>query len=556
MKKAHQLNRRDFLKSGLASLGILATEGLPVFAVSSDWNPKKKPNLIFGVVSDTHMRCHYDGKRFYSRYDVFFDDQALVEVMKLFKKEGVDAILHCGDVTDNGMVREMEFYKEAWDKVYGTDPRPVNMICTGNHDVAESYYWAKYVSHSNDPAVYKKIRLGPHNIKQEMERIWGEPYDDVWHKTVKGYHFFGFGWPMWPEGTVLNDGQTMPYKGWLYHDTPDEGKERDAYMHAGLHFAELARREREARRLDPQKPFFFATHAFYARQLWFAHRALRQALDLNPGQFCNGLGFHGHGHGSDAHWRFNWGSDTPFPHVMCSTLAYWKAHNGEGGKPRFAKDFGDGTATGDVDLWRSDHALVVRVYDDMIRISRIWVNVKPKHMIGSLGPDWVMPMNWGTGNGEWGMNDHPLREKNYVKVIGSPEFPKGAKLDVSLLPRTETQRRGEDGVEGSASLCLRVRIPKADGNPDSRIYGFNVVVADEDGAKVKKSVYARGYCMGMGYEPDGGVTTLDIPQTELPPGKKLTIAVRPCSSLATRGNPLVTTFNIATGMSKPRKVGA
>ena len=62
--------------------------------------------------------------------------------------------------------------------------------------------------------------------------------------------------------------------------------------------------------------------------------------------------------------------------------------------------------------------------------------------------------------------------------------------------------------------------------------------------------------MGMGYEPDGGVTTLDIPQTELPPGKKLTIAVRPCSSLATRGNPLVTTFNIATGMSKPRKMGA
>jgi len=64
-----------------------------------------------------------DGKRFYSRYDVYYDDQALVEVMKLFKKVGVDAILHCGDVTDGGMVREMEFYKEAWDKVYGSDPR-------------------------------------------------------------------------------------------------------------------------------------------------------------------------------------------------------------------------------------------------------------------------------------------------------------------------------------------------------------------------------------------------------------------------------------------------
>lgn len=101
-----------------------------------------------------------------------------------------------------------------------------------------------------------------------------------------------------------------------------------------------------------------------------------------------------------------------------------------------------------------------------------------------------------------------------------------------------------------------MRIPRADGNPDSRIYGFNVVVAGEDGTKVKKSVYARGYCMGKGYEPNNGITELEIPQTELPSGKKLTIAVRPCSSLATRGNPLVTTFNIATGMSKPRKMGA
>jgi len=578
------LNRREVLKGGLATLGFMALPGgLPVFAAPAGWKPKKKPNLVFGVVSDTHMRCHYDGKSFYSRYDVFYDDQALVEVMKVFKKAGVDAILHCGDVTDNGMVREMEFYKEAWDKVYGSDPRPVNMICTGNHDVAESYYWAQAISHSKDPAVYKKIRLGPHNIKKEMERIWGEPYDDVWHKTVKGYHFFGFGCPMWPE-----EGwdPALPYKGWLYNDTKDEGKGRDAYIHAGLHLVELVRREREARRLDPQKPFFFATHAFYARQLWFAHRALRQALGVGEKQFCNGLGFHGHGHGSDAHWRFNWGGDAPFPHVMCSTLAYWKSHGGEGEKPRFAKDFGDGTATGNMDLPKADHALLVRVYDDMVRISRIWVNVKPKHVVGSLGPDWVMPLSWGTGNGErgirlrqgyggqagngesafakasvdakatadksadkrgtegWGMNDHPLREENYVKVIGSPEFPKGAKLDVKLEKIVGVGERNDSALELQLETptVLRIRIPKADGNPDSRVYGYNVVVAGEDGTKLKKSVYARGYCMGIGYEPEGGVTTLDIPQSELPAGKLLSIAVRPCSSLATRGKPIATTW--------------
>ena len=60
------------------------------------------------------------------------------------------------------------------------------------------------------------------------------------------------------------------------------------------------------------------------------------------------------------------------------------------------------------------------------------------------------------------------------------------------------------------------------------------------GWKPKKSVYARGYCMGIGHEPEGGVTTLEIPQSELPAGKLLSIAVRPCSSLATRGKPITT----------------
>ena len=546
-----QVTRRGLLKGGMASLGFLALGDTGLFAAPKDWRPKKKPNLTFGVVSDTHMRCHYDGKSFYSRYDVFFDDQALVEVMKVFKRAKVDAILHCGDITDNGMVREMEFYKEVWDKVYGTDPRPANLICTGNHDVDESYDWAKMISRSNDPAVYKKIRLGPHNIKKEMERIWGEPYEDVWHKTVKGYHFFGFGWPSWPAGMGLGAGEHLPYKGWLYNDTKDEGMSGCAYHHYSLHLTELVRRELEARRLDPKKPFFFATHAFYGRRMRPANYALRRVLGLNEIQFCNGLGFHGHGHGNDAYWRFNWMDGTSFPHVMCSTLAYWKAHNGEGAHPRFAKNFGDGTASGDVDLPKADHALIVRVYDDMIRISRIWVSVKPKHVVGSLGPDWVMPLSGFTPD------DHPLREENYVKVIGSPEFSKDAKLEVSLEKVDKVEKiPPEPGAENHAKreTVLRIKIPKADGNSATRVYGYNVVVMGEDGKKVKKSVYARGYCMGVGFEPEGGVTTLEIPQADLPPGKKLTIAVRPCSSLATKGKAIASVLNMVTGNVRSLRV--
>ena len=139
-----------------------------------------------------------------------------------------------------------------------------------------------------------------------------------------------------------------------------------------------------------------------------------------------------------------------------------------------------------------------------------------------------MPLNWGTGNGELGTG-HPFKRENYVKVIGAPEFPPKTKLDVG---------KTNDGG-------LRIKIPKADGNPDCRVYGYQIAVAGEDkAAMLKKNCYARGYNMGMGHEPDGGVTTIEIPAAELPAGKKLTVAVRPCSSLGTKGKTIGATWRV------------
>ena len=49
------------------------------------------------------------------------------------------------------------------------------------------------------------------------------------------------------------------------------------------------------------------------------------------------------------------------------------------------------------------------------------------------------------------------------------------------------------------------------------------------------ALFAAGCNMGIGHETNGGVTTLDIPKSELPPGKTLTFAVRPLTSLGTAG---------------------
>ena len=50
--------------------------------------------------------------------------------------------------------------------------------------------------------------------------------------------------------------------------------------------------------------------------------------------------------------------------------------------------------------------------------------------------------------------------------------------------------------------------------------------------------------MGIGHEPNGSVTTLEITKGELPPGENLTVAVRPLTSLGTYGRAIATEFTL------------
>ena len=59
-----------------------------------------------------------------------------------------------------------------------------------------------------------------------------------------------------------------------------------------------------------------------------------------------------------------------------------------------------------------------------------------------------------------------------------------------------------------------------------------------------KSVFFSGVNSGVGHEPNHGVTEVEIPVSELPPGKKLTIDVSPCSSLGTKGKTIATTWRV------------
>ena len=456
------ITRREFLKGGLAALGFLVLPG-GLFAAPAGWTPKKKPNLVLGILSDTHLRVGYDavtpGRAFPLKY--------VQNAFRLFKSRNIDAFVHCGDAAHRGCVREWEFHKECLDEVFGKRGGPARIVIVGNHELFEyaKVWW---------PDNWQDRQIN-HDLAKNYERIWGLPYEDVQHWEVKGYHFFGRHWQT--QEAALAD-----------FINANAGK----YALAGV------------------KPFFILSHA---RNHFACNHALRE--------FPNAIAFFGHWHQSNADWKSiyydSFGSF--FPNIEIGACRAEDGGNDLDHDEEASKGLRAKADEGEEKIHKagfpSRQAMIVNVYDDMVVFERHEVGEG-----GKLGPDWVLPLGVSSPS--------PFSRAELTKTVGLPEFGAKAKL--------ETQK-----VSGN----LRIKIPMADGNPDSRVYAYNVVVVGDDPkARLFKNVFFSGVNSGMGHEPDGGVTKVDILNSALPAGKKLTIVVRPVSSLGTKGKAIGTTFRV------------
>ncbi len=500
------LTRREFLKDSLATLGFMA---LPsgLFAAPAGWKPKgRKPNLVFGILTDTHLMVEWDGKSLYRSMTLDYIRKAF----KLFKSRNIDAFVHLGDASHRGCVREWEFHKEVFHEVFGkkrgTGNRergtggPEKIIIVGNHELMGGEGHCKGVY--KDPALWRENAICA-DVARHYERVWGEPYSEFFHKEVKGYHFFGRHWT------------DEEYKG-----TSEKP------------FADYILSNAGECSLKGNKPFFILSHRRH-------HFNFCKAL----GEFPNAVAFMGHWHLSNADWKsIYYDRDTFggfFPHIEVGACRY-DGHNGlycpdEIKLPEDSSSFAGNNQP-------SRQAMIVNVYDDMVVFERHEVGLG-----GKLGPDWVLPL------GQY--KPSPFSREELKKTIGTPEFGKKAKLEVSLdridkIDRIDNRGKAANGKNPVNPVNpvkkgpgLRVKIPLADGNPDSRVYAYNVVVVGDDPqTRFFKSEYFSGVNSAVGHEPNGGVTTVEIPLSELPSGKKLTIAVSPVSSLGTKGKSISTTF--------------
>ena len=373
------MTRREFLKGAFGTLGFGASGACGrLFAAPLGWKPSATPNLVFGVIRDTHLMSSFgenempvwdrgkkaDWKENPVRY--------LVAALKYFRERKVDAVMHGGDFADTGLMSEMMWHAEAWRRVFprnrGLDGKKVEkLFVTGNHD-CEGMPRARRAY--PDDAEYAR-RMFNADIPGNWERIWGEQYEPVWHKTVKGYHFFGrhFG---------------------------EDSMKMASLVKAGIQKFNLE---------DGAKPYFFLSHT---GSCGAENEAFRQALS----GLHNAVAFYGHWHSSFANWntiKFWLGKTTP--ELQIPLYSPWFAYDQSMNCQYIT--------TAKLENWQAGGAFrqgfIVNVYDDMIVFERHEFGTH-----GRIGEDWVLPL------GE--SHPHPLCAERLRKRIGVPQFAEEAKL--------------------------------------------------------------------------------------------------------------------------------
>ena len=246
-------SRREFF-SGASAFALGARR---LFAVPPGWKPSKKPILVLGVISDTHIRTMPTS----GRIDREWSEKYLVKALTHFRDENVDAVVHCGDFAHLGQVEEMQAHADAWNRAFPNNRAPaghevVKLFVVGNHELRGSTYGGKgmFVRRLYPDPEERARHVLASDMAGNWQRIWGEKYEPVWHKVVKGFHFFGMQW--------------------------------------GVDDAAMADLVDGTMGCEPPRPFFVLRHDY-------PPSTLLARMKRHP----NAVGFFGHLHYSIANWR-------------------------------------------------------------------------------------------------------------------------------------------------------------------------------------------------------------------------------------------------------------
>ncbi len=412
------LTRKEFLLGASAFVALRPWRMFGALAPISS-----RPNIRLGVISDIHVRAG-TGK---------FGTEHLTKALTWFRDRGVDGVVIAGDMADDGLVSQLRHVADAWNAVFPAGCGVEKLFVYGNHDIEGLSYNSSLKPPPED--IIAKDRAAA------WEKVFGEPYEPIWKKTVKGYTFIGAHWVSW---------KGVP------------GIERYMHDHAG--------------ELRGDRPFFYIQHPHPADTChgpwaWghdegFATRALVA--------FPNAVAISGHSHHPLVDERCVW--QGAFTSIGASSLRYVE--------PVFGRENSGPSALADIkqmppiDMFSEKQGMLISVYDDrMVLERRDFAND------GKLAEDWVVPVP--------ARGDSPLRFDVRAAAAKPPQFPEGAKVSVAG-PLDGKDRKGRPTRQ------LVVTFPSAMiGEGRTRAYDYEVAAGvDECGVRrvaATKRVYSPGY---------------------------------------------------------------
>ena len=468
----HGVSRRTFFGQAVAAASLAAAGCLP--------KPTEDvPRLKLGVLSDIHLLLQKDSLK----SDIFFE-----KTLRWYDEMKADAVLLCGDIADCGLLAELEYAVEIWNRVFPggrrSDGEPIQWLPHfGDHDYAgyaHKYPWAAKCSKDPDAVNHALVN---EDIVAVWDRLFHEKWAPIQVKEVKGYKFVLAHHPH-----NMEKGSVIP----------------------GLAEALAAANP------DPTKPFFYSMHRpVYGTLAESDPKSLErdpnhQALKRYP----NVLAFFGHCHRNGTDELSLWQGEYTVVHVpstsYCCTRGGRENSFSGGNQPDKKRP----QQMSRVDCRNSHQALFATVFDGRIVVSR-------RDMLhdAPLGSDWIIPLPSPDGS-------CTASERKSHSV--APVFPAGATATV-------TAGRGKDRAKKERDEVVVTFPPAQSTGGCPRAFDYEVEAKAEGFRLVRRVFPTRAYWTESAEkEPSRCV----FGQFELPADKVVTFTVRPANSYGVLGAPL------------------
>ena len=468
------------------------------------------PRLRVGVLTDIHITPPETG------------DEWFVKALRRFDAERVDAVLVAGDLTTWTRRFEFEAAAAAWRKVFPDDRRsdgaPVErLFISGNHDVDGFFYPdAKFASREEA----ERDSFFFHRDEWWRE-FFGEPYEPVRVKTVKGYAFVLVNWWSRAGATCANNPARFP----LAAGIPAEENPAPAFLEA----AEAS--------LPRDRPFFFVQHEPLPGTVCQCEPnapldATGRLLARHPN--CVALSGHMHYPLTDVHsiWQ------GPFTAVNAScargfAFALPGRENGHAvgdynRDPPFEMD--------KFDIHAVRQGLTMDVFDDRIVFARFDIASDLP-----LGEDWVVPL---FADGATVPPPPAVPKFAFAPRAAAsrpPRFAPGAAVAVREIADGHRRNARGNGPDPTPRRQIVVSFPPVPATPDSaRAWDYSVTaelrIKDLTQIVQEKRVYSPGFCMPEAL--DAAPVECAFAREAFPGNRDIRFVVRPLDGWGNAGAPI------------------